>query len=436
MKTFSSVILLVMLLFGSPTVSNDEQQPAIILAPSMHQLEPLLEYDVMQWLDINRPAATHIYAVMSNADNQYGVFVSLAGIDVSTPPPYDWQLEEGNVIWTGTLKRVAGELQLFTPGGHQANHTVYKLASPTLSAFLGGPGGGPEIAFPWQAGTKMQYGTRGIHGGGFNFGIGLDFISGDDMGNDAAPPVIYASANGTIVNVCSDAFSTAVQLVEGENTFAYFHLENNASLTQGAVYTKGQPIGTLRYGSFNLDMSEPCGWAEQQPNHYHLHWVVEDNNAGNFQAEGWILKSSDGKWHRGSETISINQWLLGGGGSGSLTDDPGSKPNSTLVIIAGQSSMGGGSSIWDYFLIAMNTLYGTVKGWYVANFQPANSENEKMWVLTANMFNTIIKDANIYLVNDTINIMPLFYAYSAMLALEAIKWGATIIISIVAFIRG
>jgi hypothetical protein len=423
MRTFSALFLIATLLFTSPDKAR--QQNDIVFAPSIHQLDVLLEYDVRAWLAANHPGATNIYAVMSSSENENGIFVSLAGMTPTTSPPYRWRMEDGNIIWTGTLKRVDGQMELYNPG-EQVSRVSSKLAAPSRSSLLGGVGGGPDISFPWQVGTEMQYGVRGIHGGGFSInGIGLDFIGGDDMGEASAPPMVYASADGTIVDVCEDSHSTGIKVVGGENTIAYFHLQNDASLTQGTVYSKGDPIGSLVYGSFD----DTCGTAEQQPSHYHIHWVVQDNSSGNFQAEGWQLKSSDAKWHRGNETVSTGQWILGGGGSGTLTDDPGSKPRSTLVIIPGKSSSGGGSAIWDYLLVGINTIYTTFKTWY-APTNPVNADNELMWVLAMNMFKTLIKDANVYLINDTLNILPLVYVYSAMLFLEGIKWVFVITLSV------
>jgi hypothetical protein len=286
-----------------------QQGDAIIMAPTIHTMDVLLTHDLTVWLDAMRPGGTHIYAVMNYTDNQNGIYISLAGLDPATPSPYNWQLENGqgesNVIWTGTLTRKAGKLELFTVPG--AVEPVSKLdlfsvagvVQPVInlsSLMFGGAGGGAEIAFPWAAGSKMMYGMRGVHGGGFSFGIGLDFLGGNDLGSGVAGDTVYASAAGTITAVCRDSTSVGIKIEGGGNKIGYFHLKDSAQLAEGTTFARGTPIGRLVHGPFN----NTCGWAEQQQTHYHIHWVVEPA-AGKFRAEGYVLNTSTQEWVRGNE---------------------------------------------------------------------------------------------------------------------------------------
>jgi hypothetical protein len=411
-----SLLLVVTFLMGMPV--TQQQDNSIVMAPSLHavDLDPVLAYDLQHWLDQTRPGGTNIFSIMEYSENKNGIFISLAGIDPATPAPYNWNLEEGNVIWTGTVTRVHGQLQLFSPDQVIAA-SIVPFAS-LLNIFLPAAGGGPDVAFPWQGGAKLMYGTRGVHGGGFGFGIGLDFVGGNDLGSNVASDVVYASATGTVTAVCKDDYSAAIKVEGGGTKIAYFHfLLDTAGLEVGTTYARGAPIGRLRPGNFNGGTSG-CGWADQQANHYHLHWVVEPAS-GKYRAEGYQLSTSTQKWTRGNESVSTGQWITGGGGSSGLDDPAGT--GGPIVIVPGQGSSGGGASLWDFVIVSINTVYGYFKAWYMP--QPmVNADNEQMWLLANNMLKTMIKDANVYLVNDALNIVPLVISYSVMLFLEGIKW--------------
>jgi hypothetical protein len=441
MKIITSLFIISYLLGGYIPA---QQVDAIIMAPSIHTMDVLLTNDISNWLDAMRPGGTNIYAVMNYTDNQNGIYISLAGLDPATPPPYNWQIENGqgesNVIWTGTLTRKAGKLELFTvPGVVQpvSNLDLFNVlsviepVSKLGSMMFSGPGGGAEIAFPWSVGSKMMYGTRGVHGGGFSFGIGLDFVGGNDLGAGVAGDTVYASAAGTITAVCRDSTSVGIKVEGGGNKIAYFHLKDSDILAEGTTFARGTPIGRLVHGQFN----NTCGWAAQQPTHYHIHWVVEPS-AGKFRAEGYVLDTSSQKWTRGNEVISMSQYIQGGGGTGDI-DDPGS--GGGLVIIPGGESSGGGSSMWDFVVIGVNNIYGMFKTWYAPSVTLVNPQNEQMWTLAGNMMRTMIKDANVYLVNDSLNVLPFAIVYGVMLFMEGIKWiaiGILIVINLVKDIKG
>lgn len=383
-----------------------------------HPLPTLFEYDVLVYLEQNRPADTHLYAVMAYDFNENGEFVSLAGLAPDTQPPYYWRLEDGNVIWIGTLTRIDGAIQLYQPGAIAMNAKTPGLGK-TLEA---GPGGGVDIYLPWQAGKKMMFGSRAVHGGGFSVSnsIGLDWVGGDDFGADAASATVYASASGEVTAVCTDGTSAAYLVEGGGNQIAYFHLEIDNLIGMGDTVARGQPIGSLVYGNFD----DTCGWASQQPDHYHLHWVVVPAN-NRFRAEGWTLDTTTARWTRGNETIRTGQWVTGGGGFGSLDngeDDPASGPGS-VVITPGDPEMsgGGGAHLWDYVVIGLNQMYTTFKGYYVPE-DYSTEDSDELFRVSENMMRTMIQDWNIILVNDVINLTPWFILIGVILGAEVVRW--------------
>lgn len=110
-------------------------------------------------------------------------------------------------------------------------------------------------------------------------------------------------------------------------------------------FSTGGFIGALKYGSFD----DNCGWAEQQDDHYHLHFGFEPaNNA--FRMEGCILNTSTQKWQCGNETIATGEFLIGGGGVGSGSGNDGGttvdQPSFWDYVVLGVVS------IWDRTVIA------------------------------------------------------------------------------------
>lgn len=388
-------------------------QQGIILGPATQPVDPLIEYQIIEYLGQNPPAETHIYAITNVSTNENGLFVSLAGLRPDLPAPYTWSMVDGSVIWIGSLERVNGEWGEYIPPLPEISCTG------NCSPHLGGPGGGPDIQFPWQSGAKMMYGILGIHGAGdygFTGGYYVDWVGGDELGADVASPVVYASAAGAIDYICDDGTSVAVRLVGGDNTFVYAHLLDHPSLVVSASYTRGQPLGVLKYGSFN----DSCGWASQKPTNYHLHWGF-DPDGGYFQTEGWVLHFSDGIWRRGSEQVKKQQWMTGGGGAYNNAEyndgDPLANPGDTFIVIDSSNPDAlrfTGQHIWDYILAGLNRLFTQ----YVLNVFPVAAEDEDtetMWLAMENVLLTLLRDGNILLVNDVINLLPVIWTMSAIL---------------------
>jgi hypothetical protein len=391
-----------------------------------HVLPTLLEYDAVLCLEQNRPANTHIYAVMAYTFNANGDFISLAGLDRNTPPPYDWQLEDGNVIWSGTLIRRAGQVDLFRPYGDQTG--ALKRARAVEA------GGSTALHFPWQAGKKMMYGERGVHGGGFGISgaVGVDWVGGDRSGDDVASNIVYASTSGTVINTCVDNTSSAV-LIEsstGEKV-GYYHLIVSSEPDIGDTITRGQPIGRLRYGTFN----DTCGWASQQSYNYHLHWVIVPSG-GYFRAEGWVLNTGAEYWERGNERVSKRQWLSGGGGSGVIIPGEENPETPVVVVVPGNpgASGGGGGKLFDFVVLAINEIYGFFKQFYIVD--PAVVEaQEDAFVMAGNMARTMIQDWNLLLVNDVIALQPWYGLAITIFIAEFVRWAIIIVLTVLFFIK-
>jgi len=229
--------------------------------------------------------------------------VSIAGLDEGTET--DWSFQDA--IWMGTAIVRDNEDTTYTTGlvGSATYTTLLSESSfddPTAGAAQGG-GGGAWIWFPFQAGTKGFYGHRGVHGASpaLEGWLAVDWVGGDTYGDLTMPNMIYGSWTEPIVSVCRDGTSVAIYT---EN-FAYYHLAENSSLQPGVMIRQGQPIGALVKGSFNDD----CGWASQDPTSYHIHWCFNPS-PDYFQAEEWILNTSDEVWRRGSDQVDVGGYMM------------------------------------------------------------------------------------------------------------------------------
>lgn len=162
--------------------------------------------------------------------------------------------------------------------------------------------------FPWEKNKYMFYGPAEIHGGGFGLTgwQAVDFVSGDDLGDDAAPNDMYGAANAIINYTCRDGVSLAVRAGD----LLYAHL-NDEGQNIGDEIERGVKFGDLKYGTFTGGVSPNCGWASQQEDHYHVHLVFPDpsENGGYFYMERWKLSAATEVWTSGNETVEAGDWL-------------------------------------------------------------------------------------------------------------------------------
>ena len=341
MKRFLLIIALVLMILGPEQKAL--AQGDITIVDGSVPISSDLRAELLAYLEATPPASVPYYGVTYIQAAQDSTYISLAALDLSSAnEPWSMETHDGDkrqAVWAGTI-------QLFFTGGGQLigdmpqGHAHLALGLPSA-------GGGSYVAFPFQAGSSMMYGPRGIHGSG-DYGTSgmnaVDLVGGTNLGSNVAPPIVYASDAGTIDYVCNDNTSVAVR-THNDSTgdyFVYAHLLNNANLEIGHTFARGSAIGSLKYGTFNDD----CGWADQSNTTYHVHWMFKPaNNA--FQAENCTLKFSDQKWYCGDKVVGINGWLTAmGGGSGS--DDP--------------NAVGGHYSFWDGVVNAVVTVAGVILG--------------------------------------------------------------------------
>jgi len=348
MRKLLSILLMLILLAQPLQQASAQSYTSIELVPGTVTLATSQREAVLAWLENNKPADTTLYSATYFQPGS-PAYVSLVGLRPDLPAPYAWELvDTADVIWMGTLLIQAdGSI---TPYGLALGDVPLKVhAAPD-----NGAGGSSQIAFPWQAGSSMIYGPRGIHGEGDYSTTGMyavDWVGGDNITN-SAPAAAYASAAGTIDWVCSDGISVAVRITDGTDTFVYAHLLDNANLVNGSAFSRGALIGSLKYGSFN----DNCGWAQQDVNHYHIHWMFTPRNS-HFQAESWILNFGDSQWHNGSAAVGTGDSIIGGGGSGAPGDPPpddGGNGSGTTV--------GTGTFVWDFLINGFSNAVTGVMG--------------------------------------------------------------------------
>ena len=201
--------------------------------------------------------------------------------------------------------------QAFTTKAKQHIDPLQRSLTSTMSS--------SRYRFPWQSGTQMQYGPKGVHSADYAsyFNIPgwktVDFLSDGDTAAGHAPNRLLAAASGAISGVCNDGTTVAVKI---DNSLIYAHLLNNSNLTMGHYFNRGDEMGQLKSGSF----SASCGNADQGTNWFHVHWGFPDT--GSFQVEDWTLSLSDGLWRRGSETRGINSWFQAGASNSNSCPPP------------------------------------------------------------------------------------------------------------------
>lgn len=342
------LVISILLLHVTPALA---QSAGPRLVSGTVALDEIQQAALLGWISANPPAETDLYAPTYLQNTNGSTYISFVALRPDLPEPYAWTLTDSpDVLWMGTiLIDPAGNV---TPFGLAAEPTTgAKLAAPARLP-PGGDGGGANIALPWQAGTAMVYGPRGVHGLGDYSTSGMyavDWVSGDNLGNNAAPPSVYASASGEVDYVCDDGTSVAVRVTDGNDSFVYAHLLENDNLINAHEFNKNELLGSLKYGSF----SDNCGWAQQASNHYHVHWMFKPRNSY-FQAEGWVLNLGSGVWSGpGGAEVRVNQSLVGGGGS--YSEDGSINPADDGLIGEGTQA-GTGAYIWDFLLGGVATI--------------------------------------------------------------------------------
>jgi hypothetical protein len=256
-------------------------------------------------------APTDLHAAHAGATSW--LFVSVAGFR-SQPAELSWRLEQA--AWLGlvlvypvAVGQWAAALQGSPEFAAELGRMPPDVLSPQARQDLTGtrPAGATSYyRFPWQSGTTMLYGSRGVHPSDFGMnGKAVDFLSDGNTGAGHAPNDLLAAASGSVSYVCRDALSVAIKIGD----LLYAHLLDNGNLAIGHGFNQGESLGELRVGSFSAN----CGWAEQTAPWFHVHWGFPDT--GSFEADGWTLQFDTQVWYRGAETVSVGQWMTASGGA-------------------------------------------------------------------------------------------------------------------------
>ncbi|RIK30554.1 MAG: hypothetical protein DCC56_09535 [Anaerolineae bacterium] len=400
--------VLALALLVVPPVRAQETTPYVIR--STQPISDELKAHLDAWLATDAPSSAPYYIVTYVDALPDSWVVSLAGVNLESPDD-DWLLEDGTTVWIGSVYvALNGEVTSFTLGRGMNKAPMKVFALPSLA-----PGGGSYVAFPFQAGTGMIYGVRAVHGAG-DYGtsgmLAVDLLSGDDLGPGAAPPYAYASDAGTIDYICDDGTTVAVRTYNAstDDYFIYAHLLDNASIAISNSFTRGQQIGSIKYGSFDDD----CGWAEQQEDHYHIHWMFEPAN-GAFQAEGCILRVSTKKWTCNNQEIGTGGWLIGGGGYG-----------------AGEDDYGYGSaekSFWDYLVFGFVDI--ATNGWI--KFLPTHQDFQYFYVLISTI--RLMLRIMFVLVRANVNLVPIAQVVGYGIGINAFMSTIWIILAIAKAIK-
>lgn len=340
MKKLFSLSLVLTMVFSNVACVFAQATTELI---SLHPMSDEVRAALMAWLETSKPVPAPFYAVTYIETIGADHAVSLAALNIGSASD-EWHITEeadgeSKVLWIGSvLVRANGSVEeLFPPVG--ALSYAPKRAKTLLA------GGGSYVNLPISTGSYAVYGPRGVHGDG-DYGtsgmLAVDLVGGDDMSGSMFASA-YASDAGEVDYVCDDGTSVAVRTYNATtgDYFVYAHLVDNANLVLSHEFAKNELLGSLVYGNFD----DECGWAEQQDDHYHIHWMFEPSG-GFFQAENCILDESSQKWTCGTQVVGIGGKLYGGGGTGTGLDDPG-------TVGATDAETG----FWDYMLIGFVSIF-------------------------------------------------------------------------------
>lgn len=380
MKKLSPIFILLIALFAAVPVGA--QGPAAHVFHNTVPVNDEIRAALDAWLPVNAPAPTPYYSITYvEPVSMTETIVSLAALPTND---LAWRFTDG-VVWAGSVVVLNdGSVSYYNPEPVAHAPRLANLIEPA-------PGGGANIRFPWAAGSTMMYGRAAVHAGGYSTSyLAVDFVGGDDMGSGVAGPQVYAVAAGEINYICDDGTSVAIGMVDAvnNNNYIYAHLIDNGNLTMSNTFNQGALIGTLKYGTFD----DTCGNADQQNNHYHLHFGFEPaNNA--FRMENCILNTSTEKWLCGTTTISTGQFLRGGGGAAQGVSQP---------------------SFWDYLVAGVVTVYDKAV--------VQNLPNHSAFQFTYVIYSTVKLTLKILfvLVYSNVNLGPLFTVIGIGLTFKAL----------------
>lgn len=329
-----------------------------------------------------------IYAVTDASSKDADWYISLVNLVGIDPPYEEWNWEE-DAVWAGGV---------VCEGTDPDWVCAYYVPEEAI-------GGDTTPLFPWRPGTRAIYGISAVHNGvaAMPGSLAVDFVGSDTLGSSMMPPYIYAAESGTVMAVCKDANNVGI-VIEGEHTFGYLHFAPTTDVELGDVFTRGQMIGILAYNGFQ---SLGCGWAEQTPTQYHLHFSFYPDGDGYLAIGGCLLNTNTEKWICGTQEIGL-RGLIPNGTSGS---------SATQGDAGGVTTSMGGEHIWD------GVVYGIVDT--VHDLATENFPEHTMIGIKDAMDNSVIQTLNIFRFIDMsglVWIVPATLIIAIMLGIEVIRW--------------
>ncbi len=387
MKKIITTLFLMAIVLYSPLPVRAQGGTEIEIIGSTMPIDNAIKDEIISLLESNPPVDAQYYVITYHQSDGIETLVSLAALPSAS---LEWVLDDA--LWIGTiiLDSGAGSVEYLS-----GSPSLYKMASPNQPA----EGGGPEIAFPWQAGKAVVYGTLGVHGEG-EFGTSgmyaIDALVGADLGSNVASANVYASDAGTIDYVCNDGTSVAVRTYNaatGDN-FLYVHLLDNEILIIGTAFSKGSAMGNLKFGTF----SGNCGGAQQQAAHAHVHWMFNPKD-GYFQAENCVISIATSKIMCSGSEINPGEFLIGGGGDGTTLDDI---MPTTMDDLADRAA-GGQMTFFDYLLLSTAQLADST---LLSILPEHTSQFGELQAMIQNSAIVILRIAYVLLVSN-INVGPL-----------------------------
>lgn len=367
----ASLVLLLPLVNNSPGYAAPNYQvtntptasPMVTMGQSSIPVTPGMENAVATALATARPDATlapphaDAWAVMdwSESDTTDYYWFSLIGVDLEgTPTPDAWTYNDK--LWTGMAlveDLGGGSFTAAIEGTGDYDIMVDAAELIDLAYETTGGTGSSAYFFPWPSGYTALFGTLGVHGTGHN---AVDFVGGPvGFRSDVFPNAVYVSASGAIYDVCRDDYSVAVSI----GPFRYLHLADNSTLKAGVWHGQGTYLAALVTG--DIPQGEPCGYADQYPTTYHVHWIMlEADPHGIYQVEGWVLDLDDQTWTKGDQVVKPNQYLPAEWGSRPIIPTPGPTvtPGGPTVTpgVYFQPEDAGGGEFWDGILAGTSRL--------------------------------------------------------------------------------
>jgi len=129
----------------------------------------------------------------------------------------------------------------------------------------------------------------------------------------------------------------------------------------GQTVSQGQVLGQLRYGSFD---GPSCGYAIQQSDQYHIHFVFMPTTPGYLEIGGCVLDMSTRAIVCNGNTYGTLDYIPNGGDT-SNSNNPTPAPGENPTTFAG-----GGAHIWDGIVDAFVQLSSNTLNQYLPDQPP------------------------------------------------------------------